>query len=195
MARSAILLAEADAGRRAQITSAIAAHGYQTVEVSDARAAVRAAQQDCGIGLAIVASRLRTPDDGLRAAASMHLVRPGLPVILLAAESSEELAIAALRAGCADYFRKPVAIDELIASLERRLLPSATGADAPSEPGGIEMIGHSASICEIRDYLFKVAATDSNALITGETGTGKELAAAMVHRHSARRHNPFVCDN
>ncbi len=195
MAKSAILLAEADPGQRARIVAVIAARGYRVVEAWDARAAVRAARQDCGIGLAIVASSLRTPDDGLRAAASMCLARPGLPVILLASESSEELAIAALRAGCADYFREPVPIDELIASVERCLLPSATAADAPGEPVGMEMIGQSASMLEVRDYLFKVAATDSNALITGETGTGKELAAAMIHRHSARRRMPFVCVN
>jgi len=194
MVKSAILLAETDARLRGQLAAFIAARGYRVVEASDARAAARAIRSPCLV-LAIVAARLREGDDGLRVAASMREMRCDLPVILLASDSSEELAVAALRAGCADYFRTPPPLEELMASVERRLWRGHAAAGPTDETGGIEMIGHSPPMREVRDYLFKVAATDSNTLITGETGTGKELAAALIHRHSARRDRPFVCVN
>ena len=57
------------------------------------------------------------------------------------------------------------------------------------------MIGDSEKMCDIRGYIHKVAATDSNVLITGETGTGKELVAGMIHGNSARAGRPLVCIN
>jgi len=57
------------------------------------------------------------------------------------------------------------------------------------------MIGKSASMQALQAYIGKVAVTDSHVLITGETGTGKELAAQQIHQHSSRWQQPFICVN
>jgi DNA-binding NtrC family response regulator len=199
MVKSRILVAERDDALRAEISAALAADGFTVAHAADAEAVARQGREAGCADALIVGSTIRAPDDGLRAARATIARRPGLPVILIASESSEELAVAALRAGCVDYFKKPVPIPDLRASIRRRVgaLRGAPECDTSESNtgGGIEMIGHSRPLREIRAYLLKVAATDSSALITGETGTGKELAAAMIHRHSARRTRPFVCIN
>jgi DNA-binding NtrC family response regulator len=199
MAKSKILIAESDDALRAEISAALATDGFIVAHAASAEAVAQQGREDRRADLLIVGSTLRARDDGLRAARATIAQRPRLPVILIASDSCEELAIAALRAGCVDYFTRPVPIPDLIASVRRRV-GAPRGApecdtSASHAGGGIEMIGHSRPLREIRAYLLKVAATDSSALITGETGTGKELAAAMIHRHSARRTRPFVCIN
>jgi len=134
--------------------------------------------------------------DGLALARDAIRSRSALPVILIASDSSEELAIAALRARVKDYFRLPLDPDELSLSIQRHtagagahVFPTARESDSRT---CMEMVGESLAMREIRNYLMQVAATNSNALITGETGTGKELAAAMIHFHSKRRDKSFV---
>lgn len=119
---------------------------------------------------------------------SVHEKAAHLPFIVIVHESSEDLAVAALRAGASEYLRIPVRIEELVATLER-LVPSAYEPDADG------MVGSHSSTQAVRRYLDRAAATTSTVLITGETGTGKELAASYIHRHSDRRSKPFVSVN
>jgi len=123
------------------------------------------------------------------------------PIVLVPAESSEDLAIAALRAGINEYIKQPFHADELVGAVRRCLNGSsgersaarASSSQHLAESSGI--IGESASIRELRGRLFRLASTDSNILITGETGTGKELVAALLHKSSRRCQKPFLTIN
>lgn len=140
--------------------------------------------------------------DGLAVAQLIRSTQSTLPIILLAQRSSEALAIAALKAGVDDYFAPPWPKEEIQASVQRCLALSsrdcftrdriARDPDAATPRG---LIGESAAIHTATQYLIKVAQTDINVLITGETGTGKELAAQLVHANSARSKQSFVCVN
>src|SRR5260370_23334886 len=100
------------------------------------------------------------------------------PMLLLAAESSEDIAVAALRGRMDDLIRYPQGADELLTAISRVLARwPQPGMEDQTDP----IIGSSKSMWQLKAYLAKVAATDSNGLITGETGTGKELAAAKLH--------------
>ena len=107
------------------------------------------------------------------------------PCIVITNESSEDLAVAALRSGANDYVKS---IDELAAALER--LP-AKANDLNNEP----IVGSHNATQAVRRYLDRAAITTSTVLITGETGTGKELAASYIHQNSYRRDNAFVSVN
>jgi len=116
-----------------------------------------------------------------------------VPVILIVERSSEALAVEALRSGVNDYFKTPISFEELLASVRKRV---AWCQERPSDSrSGPKMIGESKPMKEIALFIKRAAATDSTVLITGETGTGKELAAALVHEESARKHRPMICIN
>jgi DNA-binding NtrC family response regulator len=108
------------------------------------------------------------------------------------------MAIAALKAGATDYVKYPFSPEDIRQSIAF-CLPDARGSaveTADEDLAGAEkMIGRSPAIRRIKEYIAKVAAADCTVLVTGETGTGKELVAEMVHRNSARRQRPLVCVN
>lgn len=112
-----------------------------------------------------------------------------VPILLVVEQSSEDLAIAAFRAGVTDYFRQPVHLESLLAAVKRYL---HIGAAPPAES---RMIGDGFAMRQIKASLDRVAASGSNVLITGETGTGKELIADLIHRRSSRSSKPMVCIN
>ncbi len=124
-----------------------------------------------------------------------------IPIILLTKHSSESLAIAALRAGVTDYFKIPYSGIELLACFERHLSDGKGRRGPVSEPYPTcslqpqPLIGDSQPMREIAAYMAKISAADSTVLITGETGTGKELVAERIHCNSLRCLRPFVSIN
>jgi DNA-binding NtrC family response regulator len=130
---------------------------------------------------------------------SLHLVRnirrsgKTIPIIFITEQSSEQVAIEALRAGVNDYYKIPFSKNSLCFGINR-LLRNPAAPFPTSGPSRLDqkIIGDSMNIQEIKNYILRVAATDSTVLITGETGTGKELAAEMIHLHSHRRKKPLV---
>lgn len=139
--------------------------------------------------------------DGIRLAKKIRAKDKTTPIIFLTRESSEEFALAVLRAGVNDYLTEPISSKDLQASITRCLPPLAKQMNdrdpKTNKPDLIEetLVGQTKVMRDLRDYIAKVAATDSNVLITGETGTGKELVAGAIHAHNQRRNNPYICVN
>ncbi|HWW17147.1 MAG TPA: sigma-54 dependent transcriptional regulator [Candidatus Saccharimonadales bacterium] len=129
----------------------------------------------------------------------MREIHPRMPIIFVADHGSEELAVRALRAGVSDYIGGTSRVEELAASVTRLLSRPDHHREesvADGEQDSFEqMVGSSAPMRSFKSCLARIAAADSNVLITGETGTGKELAAQFIHRASARRNKPLVCIN
>jgi DNA-binding NtrC family response regulator len=121
------------------------------------------------------------------------------PLIFVAGVSSEQLAITALRAGVSEYVQGLLHPEDVVPAVWRCLeanTQSAAYADEPTLLEGAEgMVGTSAPMCDVRVRIRKLASTESNVLITGETGTGKELIAQLVHTNGRRRDKPFLAIN
>ena len=123
-----------------------------------------------------------------------------IPIIIIAVNSSEKRILKALRLGVNDFFTLPFAWEELCTSITRILVKqNGNGthriADSECDTMCTAMIGKTPQFCELKIQLMNVASTESTVLIVGETGTGKELAAEMIHQHSPRKNRPFVSVN
>jgi DNA-binding NtrC family response regulator len=100
-----------------------------------------------------------------------------------------------MRAGASDYFRQPFPFDRIFSAGRDLAARNERASETGPAAADTTMIGQSAFLHDIKAYIGKVARSDSNVLITGETGTGKQLAAELIHRHSSRNRNPFVAIN
>jgi DNA-binding NtrC family response regulator len=119
---------------------------------------------------------------------------PECSVILMTARGTMETVMAATRGGAFDYIAKPFDLDRMIETVKRAEASRGELEDEaePEDLPETDMIGSSAGMVEIYKTVSQVAGTDATVLIEGETGTGKELIARMVHRWSARASQPFA---
>ena len=132
--------------------------------------------------------------DTLAAVEGLQSTSPHVPVVLVAAKGSEAVAVAALRAGVKDYFSEPYNRAALLCAIRRLAAPPRAASPGPRARRATEvtMVASSATVRRIEEYLAKVAERDITVLITGETGTGKELVAGIIHQRSRRRTHRFV---
>ncbi len=137
---------------------------------------------------------LESDEDVLAWARRLRSLSGNLPIIMYTATSTEERAIAALRAGVTDYVRQSHGPDELVRAVKRWAAPSGPAPDC-SLKRGRPIAGESAFARDLRVRIAKAAANDCNVLITGETGTGKDLVAELIHENSVRCREPLVCVN
>jgi two-component system nitrogen regulation response regulator NtrX len=139
---------------------------------------------------------LRLPGkDGLALLESAKATAPELPVVLLSGHGTIEEAVRAIRLGAADFLEKPFGPERLQVTVERALELRALrreNARLRERVGGAdEMIGESRAIEQVRAEIAKVAKSEAKVLVTGESGSGKELVARAIHRLSARSRGPF----
>ncbi len=195
-----VLLVEDEAALRAAVADQLADAGFHVVQAHTGEEGVHALAQ---FAFDVVITDLRLPgisgDAVLDAAIDRY---PDIIVIVMTGFGTVRDAVATIKRGAADYITKPFQADELLhvlsATLEQRRLRSENAylrsqLDARHRFEGI--IGQSPAIRAVFDVLETVAATPSTILITGETGTGKELVARAIHHNSPRRNERFVAIN
>ncbi len=139
---------------------------------------------------------VRMPDmDGLQALERLLALRPGLSVIMMSGHATIDTAVRATQAGARDFLEKPVARDRLLLALRNALEHQAAVAqlqELQAEAGQYEMVGKGPAMSRLYALLAKAAPSEGRVLISGENGTGKELVARALHRHSRRAAGPFV---
>jgi len=146
---------------------------------------------------------MRLPDgDGLAVLDYAAKNQPNMPVAVITAHGSTENAVAALKAGAFDYLAKPVSLEQLRALIRSALkLPRGGVARAAAESGdksaaGVPLlIGESPIMRQTRQMIDKLARSQAPIHLTGESGSGKELAARLIHLNGSRRDAPFVAVN
>ncbi|NWF84860.1 MAG: sigma-54-dependent Fis family transcriptional regulator [Bryobacteraceae bacterium] len=189
-----LLLVEDDPAVRSTLTTFLELEGYGVEAVSSTREALaRLSSSSYPIVISDIYIDDRTVIDVLGAARAAN---PKCVVILMSARGSMETVMAATRGGAFEYLAKPFELDALLEVLKRA--ESSMVADEededvePEEPLPTEMIGSSPKMVEIYKMVSRVAPTDALVLIEGETGTGKELIAHMLHANSLRASAPFI---
>jgi two-component system response regulator PilR (NtrC family) len=134
---------------------------------------------------------MRLPDgDGLQIVQNIAQHNMDVPVAVITAHGNMENAVSALKAGAFDYLSKPVSLDQL-----RALVNSALKLPQTGPPEDKIMLGHSPAMQKVRELIKRVARSEAPVHISGESGSGKELAARLIVQSGARRDQPIVAVN
>jgi DNA-binding NtrC family response regulator len=191
--KTPILVVEDDPGVAQTLTTLLEAEGYAVREApSSAEALALLAENNFPIVISDIYLDERSGLDILRRARSLNA---RCAVILMTARGSLESVLEATQAGAFDYIAKPFSLDQMIQAV--RNAEQAVEQSAPPQPGADEepppaMVGNSPPMVEVYKFISRVAPTDAIVLLQGETGTGKELVARLVHESSPRRERRFA---
>lgn len=169
-------------------------YGHRVLTASSAEAGLEIASQTRPH---LVLLDVRLPqEDGISALPKFTAATGGSPVIVMTAFGDLETAVAAVNQGASDYLIKPFRLDEALRVCNVALSSSRSGPPAapinPSSGQEHRLIGASPAMQQAFRQIALVAASDLSVLVTGETGTGKELVGAAIHRHSHRAEEPYV---
>lgn len=178
--------------------------GFERMLQADGHEVVTASSAEAGLTIAqrrkpsLVLLDVRLPgEDGIAALPKFIKATDGSPVIVMTAFGDLETAVAAVRNGASEYLIKPFRLEDA-QRVCRLALASSRTRTTPETPTQIagwnsdRIVGQSPAIQHAFRQIALVAASDLSVLITGETGTGKELVAAAVHRHSRRVERPYL---
>ncbi len=188
-----LLIVEDDPSVRSTLTTFFELEGFAVETASSTTTALaKLRERAYPLVLSDIYIDERTGLDVLDAAKTAD---PGCAVILMTGRGSMETVMAATRGGAFEYIAKPFELDAVLAIVRRAeasLTPSEDADDWEDDLPPTELVGSSAAMVEIYKTISRVAPTDATVLIEGETGTGKEMIARMIHNHSARSPHPFV---
>lgn len=190
-----IWIVDDDRAVRFVLAAALREVGYLPREFGDAEQAIAAIAESAPD---LLFTDVRMPGiSGLKLLERVAAHEPHFPVIVMSAFTDVASTASAYRLGAFDYLPKPFDLDEAVAAARRALSQPRSAPSAASTPqhADAELIGHSVGMRELFRALGRVAASGLGALITGETGTGKELVARALHRESARASQAFIALN
>ena len=193
-----ILIADDDRAIRTVLSQALARAGFQTRSTGTASTLYRWIED--GDGDAVITDVMMPDGDALDMLPAMKRRRPDLPFIVMSAQNTVMTAIRAAEAGAYEYLPKPFDLKELVTHLRQALtVDAARGDEEGSAPDHRDetqpLIGRSAAMQDVYRAMARLMNTDLTVMITGASGTGKELVARALHDYGRRKTRPFVAVN
>ncbi len=184
MSESTVLIVEDDTDLREALRDIIEQAGYRVWEAANGRTALDRVQGE--LPDMVISDVQMEGMDGHTLLRHLKRLHPELPVVLITAYGSIERAVEAMRDGAVDYLVKPFEAEVLVHMVSRY---------AQREPESSELVAEDPKSREIAALARRVAASDATVMITGESGSGKEVFARYIHDHSPRARRPFVAIN
>ncbi|WP_425087386.1 sigma-54-dependent transcriptional regulator [Stappia sp.] len=194
-----ILVVDDEADIRDLIAGILDDEGYNTRTASDSDTALAAIQERrpslVVLDIWLQGSKL----DGLDLLDVIKEQDPDLPVVIISGHGNIETAVSAIKRGAYDYVEKPFKADRLVLIAERALEASSLRREIRQlkqrSSDALDLLGKSSAMSQLRGTIDRVAPTNSRVLITGPSGSGKELTARTIHAASQREKSPFVVIN
>ena len=195
--RGRILIADDEEAARRSLAQILTEDGFQVALASDGEDALRLVAQESPD---VLLTDLRMPVmDGHELLTRVHQAYPDVTVVIMTAHGTIASAVRAVRDGAEDYLTKPINVEDLELLLERILKRNRLLAETRFLRERVDdkyrfenIIGRSSEMMEVFRLVEQVAPTQASILITGDSGTGKELIAQAIHQRSPRRDAPFV---
>ncbi|TNF49594.1 sigma-54-dependent Fis family transcriptional regulator [bacterium] len=196
MTGSKILIVDDEAVIRKGLSRVLERCGYQVEVCESGFSAVEKLQEE---NFHLVLTDLKMPGmDGIEVLKAIRVLQPEVPVVIITGYSTVDTAVEAMKNGAFDYISKPFTPEQITEKVEKALehqavLAGMAQVDMPWKEDGFDMfIGESEAMQRVYRRINQVAPTDSTILITGDSGTGKELVARAIHANSLRRKKPFI---
>ncbi|CAG9298456.1 nitrogen regulation protein NR(I) [Celerinatantimonas diazotrophica] len=193
-----IWIVDDDSSIRWVLEKALSAVGYQCMSFADGELMLSQLEVEHPD---IIVSDIRMPGlDGIALLEKVHQYNPALPVIIMTAHSDLDSAVTAYQSGAFEYLPKPFDVDEAVVLVERAISfaqeQQKHRQKERREAGpNQEMIGEAPAMQEVFRAIGRLSRSSISVLINGQSGTGKELVAQALHRHSPRCHMPFIALN
>ena len=196
-----VLLVDDDPDHRRSTAQALTLGGFEVVEFDVGQALLDRLTRDVE---GVIVCDVRLPGkNGEQVFKECQEIDSDLPIILITGHADIPMAVRCVKMGVFDFFEKPLYIDGFISSVRNALNFRAAIVNSRRLAAALEhydelesrLIGQSPIMAKLRDQVIKIAGFDSDVLIYGETGTGKELVAAAIHDLSARAQKQFVAVN
>ncbi len=195
-----ILIVDDDAALRESLEMILASEGYQVTTAANGQAALERVDE---VPIDVVLCDVRMPGlDGFELLPQIARKLPGVPIVMMSAYGTADLAIEAMKLGAYDYVAKPFQPSEVLLTLrkarERERLRRANQQlkrEVTRAVGDRPIVAASTVMIELLELVERTAAFKTTALLTGESGTGKEVLARAIHAQSPRRNEPFVAIN
>lgn len=191
-----ILIVDDEVPIRRTLRDILEFEGYEIEEAADGLECIAKVQKE---KFDVIITDIKMPKmDGIEALERLQILSPETPVIMVSGHGTIDTAVEAVKKGAFDFISKPPDLNRMLITvrnaLERSELVNTTHVLRKQVKAGkgVNMIGESAPILEIKKMLEKVAPTESRVLITGQNGTGKELVARWIHEKSNRADGPMV---
>jgi two-component system response regulator HydG len=192
-----ILVVDDDLAHRTMLQKLLGGWGYDVSEADDGSSAIDAVSKRA-FDLILMDIRMLKVS-GIEALEQIKIINPAIPVIIMTAYASVETAVDTLKKGAYDYLTKPLDFDELKIAINRatehnrlkkenEYLKERLGQKFDTQ----NMIGRSPLMVKLLETVAQVAATEATVLITGKSGTGKEMIANAIHYNSQRKDAPFI---
>jgi DNA-binding NtrC family response regulator len=187
-----ILICDDEPAVRFGIEEALEAVGVRLISVGSAKEALEHVDE-CDV---LLTDWTMPEMDGFELLAQCHQIDPELPVVMITAQGNERTAVRAIKAGAYDYIAKPFAIDELRLCMQRaielRTLRRQAARAVIDRTAGTEVVGESPVFRALIEQARRIGRRDVTVLVHGETGTGKELVASILHTASNRSARPCI---
>ena len=194
-----ILIVDDEADIREIIQGILEDEGYITRQAANSQQAYKRLEERRP-DLVILDIWLQNSEhDGLQILQTIKQTHPQLPVVMISGHGNIETAVSAIKQGAYDFIEKPFKSDRLLLLMERALeaanLKKENATLKQKAQGPSELVGAAPAMAALRQTIERVAGSNSRVLITGEAGTGKDIAARLIHKLSRRSQAPFVSLN